>query len=90
VGSFKANGFGLYEMQGNVWQWVEDAFSGDVTPSDGTARSGDSTSSSVLRGGSWYSIPDFLRSADRNGFRPDYRGNNIGFRVARTLLSPSS
>jgi formylglycine-generating enzyme required for sulfatase activity len=89
VGSFKANGFGLYEMQGNVWQWVEDAFSGDITPSDGTARSGDSTSSSVLRGGSWYSIPDFLRSADRNGFRPDYRGNNIGFRVARTLL-PSS
>ena len=50
VGSFKANRFGLYDMQGNIWQWVEDAYSADAMPSAG---SGDSISSRVLRGGAW-------------------------------------
>jgi formylglycine-generating enzyme required for sulfatase activity len=92
VGSFKANGFGLYDMQGNVFQWVEDAYSdkADDTPSDGLARSGDRTSARVLRGGSWGNGAVSLRSAIRIRSLPDSRFDGVGFRVARTLFPPSS
>jgi len=72
VGSFKSNAFGLYDMHGNVWEWCEDKYDA-------------STSSRVLRGGSWNDFPDVLRSAFRYSFLPGVRISFIGFRLARTL-----
>lgn len=93
VGSFKANAFGLYDMHGNVWQWVEDchAVELDGAPTDGTASKEackDDTSSRVVRGGSWYNYPADLRSLFRDGYSPTSRVNDFGFRVAR-VLSPA-
>ena len=85
VGSFLGNAFGLYDMHGNVAEWVEDCY-GDYSgaPSEGGAAAGD-CSIRVIRGGSWYYAPQILRSADRNRYSPGVRVNNLGFRVARTL-----
>ena len=91
VNSFKANPFGLYNVHGNVWEWVEDCFHDNYSgaPSDGrawtTSCSGDYR---VLRGGSWDIIPAYLRSAFRYWYTPDFRDYDSGFRLARTLLTP--
>jgi formylglycine-generating enzyme required for sulfatase activity len=87
VGSFPANAFGLYEMVGNVWEWTEDCWNEDHrgAPADGSPRSGD-CSRRVIRGGSWLDYPEDLRSANRVGVTPDVRNDNLGFRVARTLI----
>jgi formylglycine-generating enzyme required for sulfatase activity len=92
VGSFAANGFGLYDMVGNVWEWVEDCDHAnyDGAPTDGRAwiSSGD-CKSRIVRGGSWSSDPINLRSAYRLLNRPtDLHDGDLGFRVARTLLAP--
>jgi formylglycine-generating enzyme required for sulfatase activity len=82
------NAFGLYDMHGNVWQWVEDPYHGtyDGAPMDGSvwAQGGD-RSSRVQRGGSWANDPQFLRSAFRVGNSAINRADNVGFRVGRTL-----
>ena len=87
VGSYPANGFGLHDMHGNVYEWVEDCHANSYSgaPSDASVAivSGD-CSARVLRGGSWVSFPRILRSADRYWYSPGLRFNNIGFRVART------
>ncbi len=93
VGSFKPNAFGLYDMHGNVWQWVEDCYASDLkgAPTDGSSWKDackDGTSSRVLRGGSWGSNPSNLRSAHRGYYLPGYRDDIVGFRLARTLLAP--
>jgi formylglycine-generating enzyme required for sulfatase activity len=87
VGSFAANAFGLYDMHGNVWEYVEDCYRGnyDNAPSDGTTLSTDGCSHSVVRGGSWLDDPQGLRSAYRQRILPDARVYYVGFRVARTL-----
>ena len=88
VGSFAANGFGLYDMVGNVREWTEDCYHDSYrgAPADGSAWiEGANCSSRVVRGGSWLIAPAFLRSAARYWFSPDYRLNYLGFRVARTL-----
>jgi formylglycine-generating enzyme required for sulfatase activity len=89
VGSFAANGFGLYDMVGNVWEWTQDCYhsSYDDAPTDGSAWSKGNCRSRVLRGGSWDTYPRFIRSADRDGLTPDLRNNDFGFRVARTLAT---
>lgn len=87
VGSFPANGFGLYDMHGNVLEWTEDCYNGSYAgaSSDGSApRSGD-CSIRVLRGGSWFSLPRGLRSAFRAWNYPTARDVYNGFRLARTL-----
>ena len=87
VGSFQANAYGVHDMHGNVWEWVEDCRNASYAgaPSDGSAwRSGD-CSRRVLRGGSWYDNPWLLRSANRYWLTTGNRYFTLGFRVARTL-----
>jgi formylglycine-generating enzyme required for sulfatase activity len=89
VGSFASNGFGLYDMVGNVWEWTEDCHGSYVgAPSDGSAATGGECIPRALRGGSWYVGPRYLRSAARGGFSASGRSYDVGFRVARTLLAP--
>jgi formylglycine-generating enzyme required for sulfatase activity len=88
VGSLnKPNAFGLHDMHGNVWEWVQDCYQDTYAgaPSDGRAVADTSSCSRVLRGGSWDLNPQGLRSAARNWFTPGYRLIVLGFRVARTL-----
>ena len=86
VGSFAANAFGLYDMHGNVWEWVEDCYDDnyDGAPTDGSARTGAECDRAV-RGGSWLAGPQYIRSASRSGIQPSLRDRSIGFRVARTF-----
>ena len=87
VGSYSANGFGLHDVHGNVWEWVEDCWNGSYlgAPVDGSAWESGDCSRRVLRGGSWSFIPRDLRSASRFGNSTGSRNDLIGFRVARTL-----
>jgi formylglycine-generating enzyme required for sulfatase activity len=90
VGSFKPNNFGLYDMHGNVDEWVLDCLpaSYDGAPTDGTARINEDCSVRAVRGGSWLSHPEELRSANRFGGPTYLRNSWRGFRVGRTLLTP--
>ena len=88
VGLFSANGFGLHDMAGNVWEWVEDCWNGSYAgaPTDRSAWESGDCSRRVLRGGSWGSSPWALRSADRSWYLTGLRSSyDVGFRVARTL-----
>ena len=92
VGSYPANAFGLHDMHGNVWEWVEDCYHDDYidAPTDGSAwLSGcekyEGEARRVLRGGSWDSNPGSLRSAYRLRYFATIRSDGRGFRVARTL-----
>jgi formylglycine-generating enzyme required for sulfatase activity len=88
VGSFKPNAFGLYDMAGNVWQWVQDCYHDDYNnaPTDGSAWISGDCSSRVDRGGSWTTdFPRAVRSARRARISTGIRGNNLGFRIGRTL-----
>jgi formylglycine-generating enzyme required for sulfatase activity len=84
VGSFAPNAFGLHDMHGNVWEWVEDCYS-DEPPTDGSARTGSNCSRRVVRGGSWYYNPRFLRSAVRFRMYANLRLDHVGIRLGRTL-----
>ncbi len=87
VGSFPRNAFGLYDMHGNVWEWVQDCYkpSYEGAPGDGSAVISADCNFHILRGGSWNYYPRLLRSAYRYGTPPDVRMNNAGFRIARSL-----
>ena len=86
----RPNAFGLFDMHGNVWEWVQDCFHDNYTgaPADGSAWTTACSSTRVLRGGSWNISPAYLRSASRYRYTPDIRIYLIGLRLARTLLSP--
>ena len=88
VGSFGANAWGLHDMHGNVWEWVQDCWHASYAgaPGDGSAWTvGGDCGPRVLRGGSWLFSPGYLRAAIRFADDAGLRGNSIGFRVARTL-----
>jgi formylglycine-generating enzyme len=84
--AFSPNPFGLYDMIGNVWEWIGDCFAPTyaAAPSDASApiTNGDCTRR-VIRGGSWHNYPDALRSAARFWLPPDMRSSSVGFRLAR-------
>jgi formylglycine-generating enzyme required for sulfatase activity len=87
VGTFPPNHFGLYDMAGNVYTWVEDCYknSYEGAPADGSARTNCSNDRRVLRGGSWGNLPQALRSGNRYKFDPSWHDDgNIGFRLVRT------
>jgi formylglycine-generating enzyme required for sulfatase activity len=92
VGEKESNAFGLYDMHGNVWEWVEDDWHNDYkgAPDDGSAWINEPRGAvRVLRGGGWISPAQYCRSAFRDYNSPDGRFNNLGFRLARSLtLSP--
>ncbi len=87
VGAFSANAWGLYDVHGNVWEWVEDCQNDSYygAPEDGSAWESGNCSGRVLRGGSWFNRPRGLRSAYRDRVRIESRAYYSGFRVARTL-----
>ena len=88
VGSYAPNEFGLYDVLGNLFEWVEDCWHGNYNgaPVDGTAWTrGGECKDRGLRGGSFFSSHKDLRSADRRREDADDRHGWIGFRVARTL-----
>jgi len=87
VGFSAPNAFGLHDMHGNVWEWTEDCWNETYigAPRNGSAWTSGDCSVRVLRGGSWISGPQSLRSAIRNGNPTSDRYYSIGFRVARTL-----
>jgi formylglycine-generating enzyme required for sulfatase activity len=88
VGKFRPNEFGLHDMLGNVWEWVQDCWHESYAgaPVDGTAwgkDGGGNCGQRVMRGGSWYSGPEFLRSSFRTRDFADDRYGIIGFRLAQ-------
>jgi formylglycine-generating enzyme required for sulfatase activity len=87
VGTYGANRFGLHDMHGNVWEWVEDCWNASYAgaPADGSAWHSGNCAQHVVRGGSWDSEPQTLRSALRYYQLGSIRQNTLGFRVARAL-----
>jgi formylglycine-generating enzyme required for sulfatase activity len=89
VGTFPANAFGLFDMAGNVWEWVEDCYHADYSgeaPADGKPwTTGGDCNGRVARGGGWTSGVEYIRSAARLRITFDDRNGDVGFRVARTL-----
>jgi len=84
VGAKQANGYGLYDMSGNVWEWVGDRFVPDL-PGGVDVNGPASGSNRVLRGGSWSIFPQYARVAFRNYFTPDIRDYILGVRLLRTV-----
>lgn len=88
MGSYPANAFGMYDMHGNVYEWVADCYheSYEGAPSDGSAWIQDPTCIRAhMRGNDWGEPPIFSRSANRNDRLKTTRGDFLGFRVAREL-----
>jgi formylglycine-generating enzyme required for sulfatase activity len=72
VGEKKPNEIGLYDMYGNVWEWSKNWYN-------------EEKDAKVLRGGSWFDLADYTRSAYRSSFYPSIRNYDVGFRLLRTL-----
>ena len=87
VGSFSANAWGLHDMHGNVWEWVQDCWNKSYVgaPTDGSAWTSGECGRRVIRGGSWLYNPGNLRSAYRFGNSRSDRDNDIGFRLAQDM-----
>jgi len=84
VGNFRPNPFGLYDMGGNVDQWVEDCWHRNYqgSPVDGSAWTGNDCTSHVIRSGSWKNDARYIRPANRDSYDTNVRYPTHGFRVA--------
>jgi formylglycine-generating enzyme required for sulfatase activity len=83
VGTTKsANGLGIYDMSGNVWEWVNDWYDSYSSDSQNNPKGPERGSYRVLRGGSWSIVAGYCRVSHRGGINPDYRGYGMGFRLA--------
>ncbi|EJM91361.1 hypothetical protein PMI34_02488 [Pseudomonas sp. GM74] len=87
VGSYPPNAFGLYDMHGNVYEWIADCYHPDYVgaPTDGSAWTEPNCDTLRIRGNDWGEAPVFSRSGNRNDIDPQTRGDWIGFRVVRNL-----
>ena len=87
VGSFRANAFGLHDLFGNVFEWVEDCWSDDYenAPTDGLAMVTPGCAEHEMRGGSWFSAPRYVTASYRNRFAHDYRSSSVGIRLVRAV-----
>ena len=90
VKSFKPNGWGLYQVHGNVYTWVQDCWAGDYegAPADGSAITSRDCLRRTMRGGSWYNKPSDVRAAYKNWYFSTYWNAKLGLRVARSLEQP--
>ena len=88
VGEKRPNPWGLYDIHGNVWEWVQDSWHENYTgaPADGMEWYQSCISvGRVLRGGSWYLSAKNARASDRFRYRPEFLGKNLGLRLAQEL-----
>lgn len=87
VGSYAANPFGLHDMIGNVWEWVEDCYNASYedAPADGSAWDSGNCDMRPYRGGSWSTVPNDARVVRRMHRPAASRSGDLGFRVARSL-----
>ena len=87
VDSFAANPWGLYNVHGNAWEWMEDCWNDSHAGNsgNGSPRTTGDCGRRVLRGGTWVTDPRYLRAAYRFWYFSDDRVNDFGFRLARTL-----
>ena len=87
VGRYQANAWQLYDMLGNVWEWTCSSYKGVYDGTEGQCLSKNNANNSarlVIRGGSWFDWPRWVRSAVRNRSAPSYRYTRLGFRPARS------
>ena len=84
VGLKKPNSYGLYDMSGNVWEWVQDNYRADLLGGLNPLHI-DSNSYSVIRGGSWRYREESAHCTSRNQSHPDFRLNYVGFRLVRSI-----
>ena len=92
VGSYPQNGYGLYDMCGNVWEWCADWF--DINfynkSSHYNPRGPEKGKERVLRGGSWFMTPNNMKCSYRSSHYPDYKDGTIGFRCVKSIdINPS-
>ena len=90
MGNYAPNAFGLFDLHGNVCEWVADVWHPNYhgAPEDGRARTKPDNLRRVIRGGAWDYLPRLLRSAWRDWREADHRADNLGFRVATSDLNP--